>query len=238
VAPVLSELIRVEGQIDIEAEQDIPVRNLQFHGLTFMHGERYQVHENDAGLQHDWDMFDKGNALVRFRGTEACAIRSCRFLHSGSGAIRVDLHGQKNELSSNVIEYMGGGGILLCGYGPGTKDVNKHNLVINNHIHHVGRIYSHAPPIMIWQSGNNRIANNLIHNTPYTGIIVSGFMEHFFARAPNRELTRTVRWHEVGGSRRTISWQQARGKNLVTAMLFIFEVREQVIELVETIFMT
>ena len=90
-----------------------------------MHGERYQLTADDAGLQHDWDMHDKANALVRLRGTENCVIEQCHFAHSGSGAIRVDLHGQENKISGNHIEHMGGAGILLCGYGPGTKDVNQ-----------------------------------------------------------------------------------------------------------------
>lgn len=199
MAPQLLELIRLEGTIDKKGPKDIPVQNLHFRGLTFMHGERYQLTADDAGLQHDWDMLDKDNALVRLRGAEQCVIEQCHFVNSGSGAIRVDLHGQKNEITGNLIEHMGGGGILLCGYGPGTKDVNKNNLVYNNHIHHTGEIYSHSPGIMVWQSGENRVANNLIHNTPYTGMIISGCMTHFFTRPEDRELTRTIRWHEVGG---------------------------------------
>ena len=198
VAPKLLELIRVEGAIDKEGPKDIPVRNLRFRGLTFKHGERYQLTADDKGLQHDWDMLDKDNALVRLRGTENCVIEQCHFLHSGSGAIRVDLHGMENEISGNHIEHMGGGGILLCGYGPGTKDVNKKNLVYNNHIHHVGEIYWHSPGIFVWQSGENRVANNLIHHTDYTGLIVSGCITRFFARPDDRELVRTIRWHEVG----------------------------------------
>jgi parallel beta-helix repeat protein len=198
LAPQLTELIRIEGKIDKEGPQDTPVRNLCFRGLTFMHGDRYQLASDDAGLQHDWDMHDKPNALVRLRGTKNCTIEQCRFAHSGSGAIRVDLHGQQNKISANVIEQMGGAGILLCGYGPGTKDVNRNNLVANNHIHHVGRIYSHSAGIMVWQSGDNRIANNLIHNTPYTGIIISGCMTDFFTKN-GRELGRTIRRHEIAG---------------------------------------
>jgi hypothetical protein len=198
VAPTLLELIRVEGAIDMEGPKDEPVRNLRFRGLTFMHGERYQLTADDEGLQHDWDMFDKANALVRLRGAENCAIEQCHFLHSGSGAIRVDLHGIGNAISSNHIEHMGGGGILLCGYGPGTKDVNKKNVVSNNQIHHVGEIYWHSPGIFIWQSGENRVANNLIHHTPYTGLIISGCMSHLFQHSDNRELVRTIRWHEIG----------------------------------------
>lgn len=198
LAPRLIELLRVEGKIDKQGPKDIPVRNLCFRGLTFMHGDRYTLTQDDAGLQHDWDMHDKANALVRLRGTENCRIEKCRFAHSGSGAIRVDLHGQKNKISENHIEHLGGAGILLCGYGPGTKDVNKNNLVFNNHVHHVGRIYSHSPGIMVWQSGNNRVANNLIHHTPYTGIILSGCMTNFFTRR-GRELGRTIRRHEIVG---------------------------------------
>ena len=198
VAPRLLELIRVEGEVDIEGPKDVPVRNLCFRGLTFMHGERYQLTADDAGLQHDWDMLDKDNALVRLRGTENCVVEQCHFLHSGSGAIRVDLHGIGNAISGNHIEHLGGAGILLCGYGPGTKDVNRDNLVYNNHIHHTGRIYSHSPGIMVWQSGENRVANNLIHHTPYTGIIISGCMTGFFTKQ-GRELGRTIRRHEIVG---------------------------------------
>lgn len=205
LAPQLLELIRVEGDVDFLGPTDVPVRNLVFRGLTFMHGDRYTMAEDDAGLQHDWDFLDKANSLVRLRGTENCVVEDCDFAHSGSGAIRVDLHGMNNTISGNHIEHMGGGGILLCGYGPGTKDVNRRNLVYNNHIHHVGQIYTHSPGIFIWQSGENRVANNLIHNTPYSGMIVSGCMTHFFERADDRELARTIRWHEVrgGAGRRT-----------------------------------
>ncbi|MBC8874422.1 MAG: right-handed parallel beta-helix repeat-containing protein [Planctomycetes bacterium] len=197
-APRLIEFIRVEGKIDQQGPKDIPVRNLCFRGLTFKHGERYTLTKDDAGLQHDWDMLDKGNALVRLCGTENCVIEKCHFLHSGSGAIRVDLHGIQNTISRNRIEHMGGGGILLCGYGPGTKDVNKKNLVYNNHIHHVGEIYWHSPGIYVCQSGENRVANNLIHHTPYTAVIISGIVTRFFVRQDKRESVRTIRWHEIG----------------------------------------
>ncbi|MBU3011332.1 right-handed parallel beta-helix repeat-containing protein [Polaribacter vadi] len=197
-APTLLELIRVEGNIRESKQEDIPVRNLHFNGLTFKHGERYTLTSDDKGLQHDWDMMDKDNALVRFRGTENCSIENSHFLHSGSGAIRVDLHGIGNKISNNHIEHMGGGGILLAGYGPGTKDVNKKNTVYNNNIHHVGEIYWHSPGIFVWQSGENYVANNLINHLDYTAIILSGCMTQFLAKKGNgRELLRTFRKDEM-----------------------------------------
>ena len=49
LAPKLTELIRVEGAIDKLGPMDTPVRNLCFRGLTFMHGDRYSLAEDDAG---------------------------------------------------------------------------------------------------------------------------------------------------------------------------------------------
>jgi len=207
VAPTLNELIRVEGEIDFDGPADVPVRNLRFSGLTFKHAKRYQQLNDDKGLQHDWDMLDKDNAVIRLRGTENCVIEKCHFLHSGSGAIRVDLHGKGNRISGNHIEHIGGCGILLCGYGPGTKNVNKQNTVFNNHIHHVGEIYWHSPGIFLWQSGETRVANNLIHHTDYTALIVSGCMSHFFMKGDGRELTRTIRWHELAHLPKEVSRQ-------------------------------
>jgi hypothetical protein len=200
LAPQLNELIRVEGNIDKEGPLDVPVRNLHFSGLTFMHGERYSIEEGDMGLQHDWEIHDKANAMLRFRGAENCVVEASYFEHSGGGAIRFDLYAQNNRVTGNRIKEIGSTGILFCGYGPGTKDVNHSNLVFNNEIHHTGLIYAHSPGIMIWQSGENRVANNLIHHTPYAGIILSGVITDFF-RKSSREMSPTIRWHEVEGKR-------------------------------------
>ncbi|MGJ8694673.1 MAG: right-handed parallel beta-helix repeat-containing protein [Verrucomicrobiaceae bacterium] len=197
--PRLKEYLLVEGQHDLQGPTDQPVRNLRFRGLTFTRGEADRMASSDKGLQHDWQFHDKANALLRLRGTENCAVENCHFLHSGGTAIRLDLHSQKNRIHSNHIEHLGGTGILLCGYGPGTKDLSHHNLIENNHIHHPGQIHAHSPAIFLWQSGENRVAHNLIHHTPYSGIIISGVITKFFSKNGNaRELSRTIRRHETG----------------------------------------
>ena len=58
--------------------------------------------------------------------------------------MRLDLHAQRLRIRNNYIHHVGHMGILLCGYGPGTKDVNKHNLVSNNLIHHCGEVIWHG----------------------------------------------------------------------------------------------
>ncbi|TWT68935.1 right-handed parallel beta-helix repeat-containing protein [Crateriforma conspicua] len=124
IAPYLQELIRVEGQ------EDGPfTKNLRFEGLTFRHGLRDTLVEGDRGLQHDWEMYDKGNAAIRFRHAEDCVVSRCEISHSSGTGIRLDLHCQKITLSSSRLSHLGGNGIVLSGYGPGTKDVNHHNVV-------------------------------------------------------------------------------------------------------------
>jgi len=197
VAPRLTELIRVEGEIDYDGPVDKPVRNIHFRGLTFTHGDRWpwQPDKVGWGLQHDWEMFDRPTALVRLRGAEDCTVQQCHFLQSGGAAVRLDLHCQRNRIARNHIEHVGGAGILLAGYGPGTKDVNRRNEVTDNHVHHVGELLWHSPGIFAWQSGENRIAHNLVHHTPYTAIVVSGRISW----TPNGEgeCSKTIRWAEI-----------------------------------------
>jgi len=49
---------------------------------------------------------------------------------------------------------------------------------------------------MLWQSGHNQVANNLIHHTNYTSLIVSGCMVDFFFKN-GRELSKTIRWQDI-----------------------------------------
>ncbi|MGJ8676707.1 MAG: right-handed parallel beta-helix repeat-containing protein [Akkermansiaceae bacterium] len=199
MAPTLLEYIRVEGKIDEKKQADVPVQNLHFRGLTFMHGKRYVLENDDKGLQHDWDFQDKATSMLRFRGAENCVVENCHFSQSGGSAVRFDLHAQGNQIINNHIENVGAAGILIAGYGPGTKDVSFKNLVSNNHIHNIGEVYGHSPGIFLWQSGENLVTNNLIHHAPYAAVIVSGVMTEFFAKHGNaRELLRTIRRDEVG----------------------------------------
>ena len=211
VAPVLTELIRVEGNIDYDGPRDTPVRGLAFRGLTFTHGDRFPWHGNTGwGLQHDWERFDSPTALLRLRAAEDCVIEDCHFVNSGHTAVRLDLHCQNNRIAGNHIEHIGGVGILLAGYGPGTKDVNKRNEVVNNYVHHVGELYWGSVGIFAWQSGENRIAHNHIHHAPYTGLVVSGRIS-WDARGIG-ECSRTVRWAELPvpreGKRKRLGWTE------------------------------
>ena len=197
VAPALTELIRIEGDIEYDGPTDQPVRGVVLRGLSFTHGDRYawQPDQRGWGLQHDWELFDRPTAMVRLRGAEQCVVEHCHFTNAGSTGIRLDLHCQHNTIDRNTFAHIGGVGVLLAGYGLGTKDVNQHNHITANHIHHIGEKFWHSPAIFAWQSGENRIAHNLTHHTPYSGIVVSGRI--IWDRSGNGECARTIRWAEI-----------------------------------------
>ena len=201
VVPKLKEYIRVEGLVDYEGATDIPTKNIAFKGITFMHGERdswWKGHKG-WGIQHDWDKFDRGNAMVRFRGAENCEITECRFTNSGGSAIRLDLHAQNITIKNNMIDFVGHMGILLCGYGPGTKDVNKNNTISNNVIHHVGRVMKMGAAVFAWQSGSNTISNNLIHHVPRKAVGICGIRVPILQKRDIDfdEASKTIRWNEI-----------------------------------------
>jgi len=197
VAPRLTELIRVEGKIDYDGPTDTPVRDVVFRGLTFTQGDRWpwEPAKTGWGLQHDWEMFDRPTAMLRFRGAESCRVEDCRFVNSGSAGVRLDLHCQKISVTRCELAQLGGAGVLLAGYGMGTKDANRDNAVTDCHVHHVGRLLWHSAGIWAWQSGHNRIEHNHVHHTPYTGILATG--RTIPDRQGKAECSRTVRWSEA-----------------------------------------
>ena len=211
VAPSLEEYIRIDGENDEWGNNDIPVRGIAIKGLTFKHGKRFVFKKETRGVQHDWELFDEGNAYIRLRGAENCTVSDCSLINGANSGIRLDLYCQNNRIEGNLIDNLGYTGILLCGYGPGTKDVNKNNLSTNNESSRVGQLWFHALGVFVFQSGHNTISHNYIHDTLYDAIVVSGVRPRFFGyrfkdfpsfpeEYPNlREIMRIMRWKEIGG---------------------------------------
>ena len=218
LAPSTSELIRVEGAIDYDGPTDKPVRGIAFSGLTFTHADRWAWTSDENrvgwGMQHDWDMFDRPTALLRFRGAEDCRVTDCRFVDSGGTGLRLDLHAQRNRIVDCEFAHLGEAGILLAGYGPGTKDVNHHNDIVNNYIHHFSEITWHSPGLWAWQSGHNRIVHNELHHSGYSAVLITTRVEP--DRGLNGEGGRTVRRHEIAAEDRNRrrggyeSWKTSR----------------------------
>ncbi len=204
VVPTLREYVKIEGKINYNKAKDIPAKNITIKGITFMHGERnsWKKDHKGWGIQHDWDKFDCANAMLRLRGAENCSIEECRFTNSAGSAIRLDLHCQNISVTENLIDYVGHMGVLVCGYGPGTKDVNKNNNISNNLIHHVGQVIKHGAGIFVWQSGYNTVSNNVIHHVPRKGVGICGIRMPILEKAwcDFDEASKTIRWNEINAN--------------------------------------
>ena len=64
-------------------------------------------------MQHDWEMYDKGNAILRFRHAEDASVSNCEFNASSGTGIRLDLYCQRIKVASNHLHHLGGTGIVL-----------------------------------------------------------------------------------------------------------------------------
>lgn len=209
VYPVVRTLVRVEGREDYWGAGDEPARGFRFQGLTFSHTDRDVWLPTDAGLQHDWAMWDKDDACLRFRVARDCEVTQCVFERAAGHGVRADLFAQNIQVRGSTFRFLGASGVLLCGYGPGTKDVNHGNEVVDNEFHDLGTLWWHSPAIFLWQSGANQVTNNYLHDLPYNGIVLSGVRPRHFsvptAKVPKpsfppgmREDLRLMRWREIG----------------------------------------
>ena len=212
VATALDELFRVQGLNDasLEGRGDKPVTGLVFEGLTFRHADRQRWEPGDKGIQHDWNMWNKDNGLIRFDGAADCVVKGCTFQDSGSDGVRLDRYCQRITVCESIFTRLGGTAVQLAGYGPGLKDVNHHNVILDNEISDVGALFWHSPGVSVWQSGHNRIAHNHIYDQGYAGMVIEGVRRRFFVPIhgnkafaqwhfpkENREHSTLIRWDEI-----------------------------------------
>ena len=115
--------------------------------------------------------FSRGSA-VRVKDGSNNLIAGCTTRNLGSTAVNIN-GGKENGITGCDIYEIASGGIVLSG-GDRKTLTPGHNYAVNNHIHHYStwiRTYQSAISI----SGvENRVAHNLIHDAPHSGIILSG----------------------------------------------------------------
>jgi hypothetical protein len=127
-------------------------------------------------------------------------VENCTFTQSGGTGVRMDFYAQNCFVVGCKINHLGQGGVMLLGYGPGTKDVNTHNAVVNCTIHDLGEIYTHSHGVVIFQSSENRIAHNHIYNMPRKAICVTGVRLNLYINPDDRdrrECAKSIRWSEI-----------------------------------------
>ena len=159
------------------------VHHVEFHGLTLQYTDRLPEDRwPEDWLIRQWENVD---ATVYLQGAHDCAFTGNRILRSGAYGMTLKHHAQRVRIEGNEIGWTGSGGVFLEGYGPGTLDVNRENVIVRNHIHDHGLAnYWHSPCIQIFQSGHNRITHNLLQRSAYSAISTVG-MSHWNMDSPS-----------------------------------------------------
>ncbi len=175
-APVLTELVKIEGKINSVNEDDEAVNGICFKNILFINTERFSPDKSDLnwGVQHDWDYYDRPTAALRLRGAKNCEISDCAFVGISSGGLRMDLFALNNSVKDCLFAEMGGTGALLSGYGMGRKKLMKENVIENNYFIRCGKIFLHQSAVHLSMGLGNVIKNNTVRDCQYNGITVTG----------------------------------------------------------------
>jgi len=92
--PVAENIIGLHGDIDTRSY----IQNLVFDGFILKHGKRMSWHEGRVGVQHDWDVFDRGWAGYYFRGVQNCTIQNSTITATGGNGIKLGIHCTVNSV--------------------------------------------------------------------------------------------------------------------------------------------
>ncbi|MBD3321475.1 MAG: hypothetical protein GF350_10320 [Chitinivibrionales bacterium] len=198
-APRLYTLVRLQGDETTEEW----VRHIEFDKITFAFADRMP-----ADIWPDeWTKrnFENPGAAVYMQGVDSCAVKNCRVIHAGAYAVALDHHVQHVTIEGNELAWCGSGGVQMYGYGPGTKDEQKYNSVIRNHIHHVGLVHWHGCAVSLFQSGHNIISHNYMHDLPYCGVSIVGTSYETINQGPGAG---AVDSYGNGGAMHKIRWNE------------------------------
>ena len=125
---------------------------------------------------------DLQEGLMYIENAEGIQVADCQFLGAGHSAVYINNKSQNCEISGCHIKDAGFCGIYVNSYFPGTGPfnnvadsyINKGHTITNNYIHDCGKYIGGGCGIQVFQSGDNTITHNLIHEMPRYGISYKG----------------------------------------------------------------
>jgi parallel beta-helix repeat protein len=166
IAPKLEQLVRIEGK----PEAGRAVHDVVFRGLDFRHTDWSM----DGNGYADTQAAIEAAAAFEATGATRVSIEHCTFTQLGGYAIWFGRGSRANRVVNTEIFDMGAGGIKLgeTRMRDNAADRNEGNVVTDNNIHDLGRVYPAAVGIWVGQSSNNALSHNHIHDLYYTAISV------------------------------------------------------------------
>jgi parallel beta-helix repeat protein len=169
VAPFLEQLVRIKG----EPENGKLVHDVVFRGFDFRHAEWKVPEKGYEGRQAASTV----PAAFEAEGAENVTIDHCTFSQMGLYAVSFGRGCYRNRVTGNEIFDMGAGGVkigelLKDRERPNEAERSGGNLVADNHMHQLGRMYPDAVGVLVGQSRDNTITHNHIHDLYFSAISV------------------------------------------------------------------
>jgi hypothetical protein len=183
VAPRLERLVVIAGT------KGNPVRNIRFQGIRFEHADfpLPAIGYNEIQAAHygttTKDRTYVHPVAVECAWAEDCRFERCRFAHLNNSGIGFGPGCRQNVVMGCTIEDIGGNGVMIGWRGVGEiengnldadwkdpADAPTGNEVVNCHIQRCGADSQGSCGVYAAFSDDTRVAHNLIHDMPYTGI--------------------------------------------------------------------
>ncbi|MDD5675901.1 MAG: right-handed parallel beta-helix repeat-containing protein [Chitinivibrionales bacterium] len=154
IAPVLEALVNIQG------ENEKPVEQIRFNGITFSHTQ--WVSESRAEFGQASVVVP---AAITLSNARKCSFKNCTFANIGTYVLDLKKECREIEISRNNFYTLGAGAIKIwhgC----------TRNIVADNTIAHGGKIFHSGVAVLIGKSSGNMVLHNHIHHFYYTGISV------------------------------------------------------------------
>ena len=196
VAPVLAQVVRLEGQ----PTEDGAIDHVTFRNIGFAHTEWY-FPEGFADARNRPEVFPEPEAqsggfaqaeigvpgAVWGQGVRNSAFENCAFIDLGNYGLELARGCQGNRISHCEFAELGAGGVKLgeTTARSDTFEQTKDNEISDCQIHDGGQMFHSAIGVWLGQSQSNRIVHNLIHDFYYTGISIGWTWGYSSAMASN-----------------------------------------------------
>ena len=182
IAPVLNQLIKMEGGL-----KERNVQYINFRGLTFADTDWTLPEKGYPDCVDVGDIVDP--SAITFENVRHCIFEDNCIRNVGTYALEITGYG--NMINGNEIYDTGGGAIISRNYD------DECNVMCYNHIHHCGQVYPSAVGINI-DDGGGVVRHNLIHNIAHSGIYTRHWAtEDQTIERENQEQALIIEYNEI-----------------------------------------
>ena len=181
--------------ISFIGNENNPVANVTFQGITFQHTKRIFMEPYERLLRGDWSI--SRTAALFIQGAENVTIKDCFFENLGGNAVFVNNYNNNIQITDNYFSDLGESAICFVGdvnavrsaaisyentlpqneidltTGPKTNNYPRNCLATGNLITKIGRVGKQVAGVFISQAEEITASNNSIYNVPRAAICIN-----------------------------------------------------------------